>query len=188
MPYIDFSNVEETDMTSGGSFKKLPAGGYVAKIVDTEYIAERKRLWLVIDIAEGEYASYYADAWGIGHPGTHRLMVSYLDSAKGMLLWRLNRLTEWNPGFDAIAASNGDNWEAFIGKKIGLVVGEEEYESNTGEVRTRLDWFHAKWMDPAQIRTRDFKVPDLKKLKAGDAPRNSARSAYAYDDEPLPFS
>lgn len=188
MPHIDLSNVEAADITSGGSFKKLPAGGYVAKIVDIEHIADREYFWLVIDIAEGEYAGYFADAWGIGHPGTHRLLVSYKQSALGMLKARLILLTKCNPGFDAVAAFNGDNWEAFIGKRIGLVVGEEEYESNTGEVRTRLNWFNAIWKEPAQIRANDFKVPDIKKLKAGDAPRNGARSAYAYDDEPLPFS
>ena len=45
---------------------------------------------------------------------------------------------------------------------IGLIIGEEEYESNVGDIRTRLKVRRAV---PAQnIREGKFKQPELKKL------------------------
>lgn len=185
MPRINLNEVEASDVTSTGVFTALPAGGYVCKIVDVEHVPEREYFWLVIDIAEGEHIGYYSDAWGVAHPTSHRVLVSYKESALGMLKGRLSMLTDCNPGFDAIAAFQGDNWEAFYNKKVGLVVGLEEYVSNTGDVRERLNWFNALWRTPEQIRTGKFKVPATKKLDTKpDKPDRPKSKTY---DDPLPF-
>ena len=184
MPNINLDSIETSDITTDGAFTPLPAGGYVCKIVDVEDVPAREYFWIVIDIAEGEHAGYYADAWGVGHPAAHRVLISYKQTALGMLKGRLKMLTDSNPGFDAIAAFQGDNWTAFLGKTLGLIVGEEEYESNTGEVRTRLNWFNALWRTPAQIRKGGYRIPQTKTLKAGDA--KPPRDAPA-DDETIPF-
>ena len=56
-------------------------------------------------------------------------------------------------------AVNADE-ETLVGKKIGLVLREEEYYSNDGNVRTRLI-VHSEF--PIG-KLADQKVPDVKKL------------------------
>ena len=188
MPKLNLDNIEAADVASEPrGFVKLPAGGYVVKIVDVDPQPDREYVWLVFDIAEGEHAGYYADAFGISHPNSHRVLVSWKPTALPMLKGRLKLIEACNPGFDAVAAFEADKWELFNGRVFGLVAGEEEYESNTGEVRTRVDWFHAKWKTIDSIAAEDYIVPQLRTLDGSDAmPRVTERAVHVYDDD-IPF-
>lgn len=200
MPNLGLNNIEAVAI-SGEGFRKLPAGAYVCKIVDVMPEPANERVWFVIDIAEGEYSGYYADAYGIGHPNAHRLLLSYRttgDDEKdarifGMLKGRLQVIDECNPGFDSVAAFEADKWEMFNSRLIGLVVGEQQYTSNSGELRTKPDWFHARWRNLDAINSGKCKIPELldeNGNKVADAPQMPAvperGAVHIYDDD-IPF-
>ena len=77
---------------------------------------------------------------------------------------------------------------------IGLVLGEEEYINNNGEVKKRLYVKDVKTVE--QIRNGDFKIPELKTIKntpsATGSVQNTPVSAGGFittpSDEDLPFN
>lgn len=185
---LGLNEVEAAPMSTGEGFRKLPAGGYVCKIVDVIHEPDRERVWMVIDIAEGEYKGYYADTYGIEHPNAHRLLLSYKQTALGMLKGRLQVIDACNPGFDSASAFEAEKWEMFHGRVIGMVVGEQQYTSNSGELRTKPDWFHAKWKLLEAIESGNYVVPQLideDGNKVDEAPKVTERGAGIYDDIPF---
>lgn len=184
MPNINWGNYNAS--ADNGGFEKLPAGGYVARIVSAEYKPDRMYTEFVFDIAEGEHAGFYSDAWGQSHPYTHHFFLSYKETALPMTKGRLEAFNASNPGFDAMAASNADRFELFVGRTIGINLQEEEYETRDGEVRKRLNVCQVV---PAQdVRDGKVKPRDLKKLSRPAAATTSdvATSAAVYNGA-IPF-
>ena len=177
MKPIDLSNVQEA-----GSSVRLPAGGYIVKICFAEDDPSKEYVRVQYDIAEGEYANYYADrqranpswAWG----GT--LYKSYKQTALPMFKRFCSCVTKSNPGYLFDGNTNADE-KTLVDKLMGVVLGEEEYTGNDGTIRTRLYCVTEKPVD--EIRAGKFKVPDKKRL-----PQTGGFSDLAADDSDLPFS
>ena len=174
---------------STGEFERLPAGGYVCRIVRVEDCdkEEKPYLHVVYDIAEGEYARFYDTDWGkdTSHDWAHDMRQYYTPAAFGVFKGFLK----------AVDISNGTNLEAtaeqgmderkLCGLLIGLIIGEEEYESNTGDVRTRL---RVRGTRPAQtIRDGKFKQPELKKLPLAEIDSMIEATPETLNDDDLPF-
>lgn len=173
-----------TEQRQGGSM--LPAGGYVCRITGVEDVPSREYVWIVYDVAEGEYAGRYAgmsadEAW------KHRFTRSYKDSAEAMFADFISRLEESNRGrFSVDAWSRGGcNPAQFIGLEIGLVFGEERYTKNNGDDATRTV---VSYVTAAQdIRNGDFKVPAPKDRREKVAATPAPSAASSIYDEPVPF-
>jgi hypothetical protein len=72
---------------------------------------------------------------------------------------------------NCIEASNtGYEWDwnekGLIGKVVGLVLGEEEYKNNAGEIKTKLVVSQVKTVE--EIENGDFKIPAPKRLPKED--------------------
>lgn len=178
-PIGNYENIQ----AQSGDFARPVPGGYVCEIVRAEdfpFRAETGRgdyLLIEFDFTEGELQGYYADIYKkFGYWGG-KLVRSYKEKALGMFKHFTNCVEESNKGFSW-------DWdeEKLCGKKIGLVLGEEEYTGNDGAVKTRLYVKDVKTVQ--QIKDGDFKVPALKKLKNDAAP--AAPAVDAADDD-LPF-
>ena len=77
------------------------------------------------------------------------------------------------------------NEKGLIGKVVGLVLGEEEYEKSDGSVGVRLYVKEVKTVQ--EIKDGNFKIPELKVLKnRPSAPVNNGFTEVATDDD-LPF-
>ena len=203
MPKINMQDYENaTASTGGGEFQRMGAGGYVVQIqaVRTEgkdgygrtidYVGAKDYVKLVYDIAEGDLAGKFSDDYWAGEDKdyAHQIFLSWKNM--GAFKGNIQALDESNHGFDALAAFQADRWELFIGKKVGIVVGDEEYRGNDGTVKTRLGFPRLKSVQ--DIRAGKFRVPELKKLKDDDQGYNAApASTPAPDasvyDETIPF-
>lgn len=181
MPKISWGQYEAT--TDNGGFEKLPAGAYVARIMSAEYKPEKNYAEVVFDIAEGEHAGFYGDEWGKSHPYAHHFFMSYKDSALRMTKGRLLAISESNPGFDALAASDADRFDLFTGRLVGLNLQEEEYRGNDGDVKTRLNVCQVV---PVQD-VRDGKVQprSIKKLAAQASVSAATAATVSYEDVPF---
>lgn len=202
MPKINMQDYENAEVRTGGEFQKMPAGGYIATIqaVRTDgpasygkgrvdYVNSKQYVKLIYDIAEGEFAGKFSDDYWAGEDKDYGHCIYLSWKNMGAFKGNIQALDASNPGFDALAAFEADNWMMFIGKKVGIVVGEEEYRANNGEIRTKLG---LPSMRPVQaIREGKFKVPPLKKLKEDDSqgyfsePKADTGSADPYDDIPF---
>lgn len=136
MRSVNWNNITAS---SDGGFTPLPAGPYVARLVDLTDNETREYVEVVFDIAEGEHAGYYSDDWGKSHHYAHHFFMSYKDSALGMLKGRLKAIADSNPGFDPEVAWNAGRLDMFVNRLVGINLQEEEYERNDGETGTRLN-------------------------------------------------
>lgn len=184
------------EAVQGGEFKRLPAGGYICKIVDVEDCPQgfdKKNptrgnyLWVVYDIADGEYKGFYSDDWGKEHPYAHRYVRSYSEKALGMFKGFLQAVDESNNTDFVKAAEKGFNEKELVGKLIGLVIGYEEYVASDGEIKERA-YVNAN-RSVSAIKSGDFKVPELKKVKDPVVPTNTAPvDGFApLNDDDIPF-
>ncbi len=179
---------ETAKSTAGdGEYKRMPAGGYVVRIqaVRTkdddrgiDYVRDKQYVKLIYDVAEGEFAGKFSDDYWSGEDKdyAHQVYLSWKNqkAAERALVC----IEESNPGFDAFAAFDADKWELFVGKSVGLVLGEEEYLGNDGNVKTRFGF--PKLKSVQDIRAGRYRVPELKKLEGYEQP-----STDAYDDVPF---
>lgn len=146
------------DVRPSGEFERLKAGGYVIRITAATDKADKEYLELLYDIAEGPEAGRFSDSFWADKPYAHRFIRSYKDSALGMFKAFTNAVEESNPGY----AWDFDE-KKLTGKIIGVVLGEEEYRTNRGDVNRRL---YVKTVTTAdRIRQGDFTVPDVVPLK-----------------------
>lgn len=108
-----------------------------------------------IDIIDGPFTRYYEKDYkaqnpGLGYDRKWRGVVRYFMTEKslGMLKGGITAIEESNTGYKF-------DWnEATVkGKKIGVGIRREQYESNTGELK---------------FTTRPFAFIDIKKVLAGD--------------------
>lgn len=197
MPKIDMNAYDEAQETSFDN-RRLTAGGYVAKIIavrDTWKDAygktctaeEKEYVKLIFDIDEGELAGIFSDDfwstpdkdWG------HWICLSWKNLS--MLKSSVRALEESNHGFDVMAAINSDDWGKFIGKKVGIVVGEQTYEKD-GEIKTRCKLPNLRSV--TCIKDGRFKVPELDTTDTnGRKPGDESAAivdASCYDED-IPF-
>lgn len=210
MPKIDFSLYDQVEAIEAGSNSdRLPAGGYIAQIqaVRTEWensrgelcLAEEKEyVKLIFDIVEGDHKGIFRnDAGDPSRDWKHWACLSWKnvntnEQRMGMFKGTITAFTNSNAGFDAMAAFTADRWDLFVGKQIGLVIGEEEYENREGEIAIKSSLPNFKSVQ--DIRDGKFKKPQLKKLKAEDkvrpvepAPVNDYYSTPTTNSDDVPF-
>lgn len=148
-----------------GSFKKLPVGGYVVKILNATDVPDKEYLRLSFDIAEGPNKGFFAEEYKNDTredkkwPNAGTFVRSYKEKALPMMkgfttaVEKSNKNYTWN--FDE---------STLKGKLVGLVIGEEEFLNSSGKMRTRTYVNSVRSVDI--IREGKFEVPELKKLSA----------------------
>lgn len=187
MKKVDLSKVREA---SSGNYKKLPAGGYIIRILKCEDIPERNRLDFYFDIDEGEYKGFYgekyksdtreAKKWG------GRFSKSYdANNERALPFFKqfVTAVQNSNKGF----VWDGEHEQQFVKKVVGATFREEEYQGNNGKVQTscKPDMFHSA----DKIRSGDFEIRELKRLAPANTTATTTSSAPFVDpfaDTPAP--
>jgi hypothetical protein len=187
---INFSNIEAV---TPGEFTKIPEGNYVVGIQEMKDNPDKEYVELIFDIIKGDYKGAYEDDWGAEHPFAHRMIMSYKDSAAGMLKGRLDIITKSNPGFDAEAAWNADDQtKAFFGKRFGLGMSYQmlDMDGISYLKNPRPNWFKANWGTADDAEAGTIKLPkrdDGTVPGDDDTAHTTASPAAAVYDENLPF-
>ena len=168
MKQINLNNVQEA-----GEYKTLPAGAYICKIISAVDHPDKEYLLITYDIARGEYTGYYSEMRE-NHPdwaSVGTFYRSYKSTALPMFKRFCSAVSKSNMNFVFDGNINADE-HTLAGKLIGIVLGEEEYYSNSGDLKTRL--VVAKEFPCAELDKQ--KVPALKKLPADNT---GAQNSYA---------
>ena len=157
----NFENVQ----AASGEYSRPTAGGYICKIMDVTDVplnsstGKGDYLKIEYDIADGEFKGYYKEAFDrFGGNWWASLIRSYKETALGMFKHFTMCVEDSNPGYEW-----DWNEKGLIGKFVGLVLGEEEYQGNDGSIKKKLYVKDVKTIE--QIKKNDFRVPELKKLK-----------------------
>ena len=174
MKAINLNEVQEAQ-----EFTKLAPGGYICEITCVEDFPEKEYLKIEYDIADGEFKDYFRSIYNNSGYWIGNFIKSYKNKA----------LPFFKQFITAVERSNlrykWDNNEGkLMGKKLGLVIAEEEWRARDGSVKIRN--YVASVHESSKILNGDFKVPALKRLPQTDAPSSSGIIATA-DEEPAPF-
>lgn len=170
-----------------GEYDQPAPGGYIAVIEHVEDAEDREYLSIEWDFAEGSYQGANQGTYDRAGFWPCRLFRSYKESALGFFKAFKTSVEASNPGY-LFQTSNPRGLE---GKRLGVVLGEEEYRKRDGTVGTRL-YVHQTHTVEA-IRAGDFKLPALKRLPGPDAFRAPAARPGGFaelsseDDGELPF-
>lgn len=135
MKQIDLNNVQEA-----GEFKKPTAGAYICGIAKVEDIADKEYLKIYYDIAQGEFKGYYTEMRN-NNPDWQwagAYCRSYKPTALGMFKRFCSAVSKSNGNYVFDPSTGNADETTLAGKAIGLVFQEEEYYSNSGDLRTRL--------------------------------------------------
>ena len=162
---------------SAGEIEKLPAGGYIAKILKAEVVQYTwgEVLVLSFDIADGPHKGHFRARWdrdkgseyGQKWKGTFRLTVpsaasKYPEGEKRAFNNFIWAIQESNPGY---------RWDwkeaSLAGKHIGVLFRNREWEKDG---RTGWTTECCSVTSVQKIRAEDFKVPKDKPLKRPSTP------------------
>ena len=178
----------ENIQASSGEFARPGNGGYILEIVnvtDVPFDANTGKgdyLRIDYDIAQGDFKGYYTkqnERFG-GGKWFANVIKSYKEKALGMFKHFTNCVENSNAGY-----TWAWNEKSLVGKFIGLVLGEEEYEKSDGSVGVRLYVKDVKTVQ--EIKDGNFKIPELKVLKNKPvAPANNGFTEVDGSDD-LPF-
>lgn len=169
MKKIDMTNVQEA-----GEFKRPGAGAYICGITKVEDVSDKEYLKVTYDIIDGEFKGYYKEmrennpewAWAGAY------VKSYKTAALPMFKRFCTAVSRSNGNFVFDGNTVNADEQTLVGKKIGLLFGEEEYYGNDGELKTRLIVVREFSID----KLNEQKVPELKKIKE-DKPKDSSANA-----------
>lgn len=167
---MDNINWDEIQEQQPGDFNNPVPGGYIAKIINVEDVEGKKYLKIEWDFTDGEYKGANAETFNRAGFWPTALMRSYKTNAQGFFKAFKTSVEMSNPNY-----TFRNDPASLIGKLMGVVLGEEEYISGKGELKTRLYVYQTRSVKA--IQTGDYKVPDLKKLAPGQAlaPKNESQ-------------
>lgn len=183
MKKIDLTNVSEnTDRA------KLIPGGYICKILQAQDVpladnGKGDYLKIDFDIAEGKFKDYFNNLYELfgSWPYEGSFIKSYKEKALPFFKGFITAIENSNPKYKW-----KDDEKTLSGKLIGLVLGEEEYISKDGEVKSKLYVSDVRSVD--KIKSGDFKVQILKSLQNKFAQSSKEDDFIKLDDDAeLPF-
>ena len=162
MKKIDMTNVKES-----ADYSRPAPGAYICTISAIEDIAKKEYLKVTYDIAEGEFKGYYSEmrnnnpdwAWAGAY------VKSYKSAALPMFKRFCTAVSRSNGSFVFDGGKVNADESTLVGKRIGLLFGEEEYYGNDGEKKTRLYVAREFSVD----KLAEQKIPKLKEIKEDDA-------------------
>lgn len=175
------------NITPANEYASIVPGGYICRITGVKDWEQKEYLEIEYDIAEGNHRGYYLNLFQKFNFWGARFIRSYKQTA----------IQYFKAFIDAVEASNKEyyfnfNEKTLIGKYIGIVLGEEEYKSNNGEIKKRLYVHSIKTVK--EIKEGKFKVPDFKYYKENVNKNGNQNTSgyYEYDkeyeeDDDLPF-
>lgn len=165
--------------------RRATPGGYAAKIVRVEDNEKKEYLQIEWEFAEGELKGANQETFERFGFWPMPFFCSYKEKALRFFKGFKTAVEMSNRGY----VFRNDP-QSLVGKYVGVVLGEEEYQTKDGSVKKRL--YVAEKRSGKAIRDGDFKIPELKKLapSAGSAPATPAASNFGLledDDAELPF-
>ena len=184
MKSIDMTNVKEA-----GDFSRPAPGAYICGIVKAEDFADKDYLKITYDIIEGEFKGYYKEmrANNPEWEWAGAYVKSYKEKALPMFKRFCTAVSRSNGKFVFDGGNTNCDEKTLKGKKIGLLLGEEEYVGNDGSTKTRLYVVREFSID----KLADQKVPELKKLKGEDGTKAASGKedwmAVEDNGEEVPF-
>lgn len=158
-----------------GDYARPEPDGYVAVICGVQDVEKKEYLEIRWDFTEEPFRGANRSTFDRFGWWPTLMRRSYKESARGMFRAFLTAVEGSNPGYEF----DSHNLQALNGKRLGVVLGEEEYPKKDGSIGKRLVVSAVKTVQ--QIYDGDFKVPALKKLSGGSYGSTYGGSSASYN-------
>ena len=197
---IDLNGYEDVSPALPGEFAKLPAGGYICKIINAEITnskAGNPMLVLFVDIADGDFKDFFKAAvnrvknfnsvlkWD--NSAIYRQLIFANDGKVSPFFKGLITCFEKsNPSFKVNPHSF--NEQSLRGLLIGFIFADEQYNKRDGSIGLRSFIKFPKTL--SDIQDGNFKIPDTKSREKTAEPspeQNDIFDGSPVDDKDLPF-
>lgn len=184
---IDWENIQEKQP---GEYVDIAPGGYVAMILHVKDVEEKEYLEIEWDFVNGDHQGANQETFDRAGFWPITLRRSYKTNALGFFKAFKTSVEMSNKNY----TFSTRDVQGLVGKRMGVVLGKEEYRKNSGEVGERLYVYQIRSVKA--IQDGDFKTPDLKKLKDQGSGRTENRQQHGYiplvpykddDDDKFPF-
>jgi hypothetical protein len=161
-------------------YKRIGTGGFTCKITKVEDVTDKEYLKIEYDVADGDFKNYYQELFDSKSFWGGKFIKSYKEKALPFFKGFITSIENSNKGFKF------DNDETkLVGKLIGLIVGEEEYNKADGTVGNRL--YVDKCTSVDKIKSGEFEVPAAKKLPISAAEKAAWSALSSAGEDELPF-
>ena len=162
--YMEGESVNNFD--EGSDREQLQPGAYICEITSAKDVEDKGYIRIEFDIAEGEHKGYFkrlcdrANFWG----GNVNLSYNAKNDTRSFKL-PCKVINACNPGYTFNPYGGNSDEKTLIGKKIGVILHEEEYKSNRdGSIRTSMKTFPWALITLDKVKSGDFNKKLLDKV------------------------
>lgn len=128
---VKWSDIQPTE----SSFERLPEGAYIVRITRVKDDTTKEMLTLTYDVAEGEHAGFFNDAWSQTNEWSHQFSKWYGDNSENAFAAFLHQLQDSNPNHFSIVEweRQGQPVSMFEGLIVGAVMRKRLYTVTRGK-------------------------------------------------------
>lgn len=183
-----------SNLDAAGTYAKPIPGGYVMRIESVSNNKQKETIEMCLEFAEGELRDYckgIKDRFGFWPAKCNK---SYKEKALPFFKAFIEVVRKSNANTDGLVIGDYEDVDEtkLVGKSIGVVVGEREYDGNDGTRKKGIDWYNATFVTIDDIRAGNFTVPELR-ITGTSAPTQTAdvvdmsASFGPVNDDDVPF-
>lgn len=175
MKNIDWNEVEEVK-----EYERLSAGGYICGITAVQDVEEKEYLKIEYDVVDGKFKDYFKNLYEAKGFWGGSFIKSYKQKALPFFKAFISAVEKSNSSY-----SFKNDEKTLRGKFVGLVLGEEEYAANDGQIKTRL--YVADVHSTDKIKSGEFRIPTIKTLAPTQNTTSLFTESVEIDDDDLPW-
>lgn len=152
-----------SNVNAAGNYPRPTPGGYVMRIESVNNNVQKEQLDICFEFV-GEFNGYCQSIKDKFNFWPARCTKSYKDKALPFFKAFIETVIFSNEDTTGLVIGDYEDVDEtkLVGKLVGVVVGEREYDGNDGTRKTGLDWYNATFVTTDDIATGDYVVPELR--------------------------
>ena len=164
-----------SNVNAAGNHPRPTPGGYVMRIQSVNNIVAKEQLEICLEFDAGDFIGYCKSIKDRFNFWPARCTKSYKDKALPFFKAFIEAVIESNEDTDGLVIGDFEDVDEtkLVGKSVGVVVGEREYDGNDGTRKKALDWYNATFTSIDNIIKGNYEVPELR-ITGTSAPTESA--------------
>lgn len=153
-----------SNVNAAGNYPRPVPGGYCMRIDSVKNIVAKEQLEICLEFIGEDLKGYCAnikDRFGFWPA---RCTKSYKDKALPFFRAFIEAVEKSNADTTGLVIGDYEDVDEtkLVGKMVGVVVGEREYDGNDGTRKKALDWYNASFISMDDIFSGNYEVPELR--------------------------
>ena len=153
-----------SNVSAAGNYPRPVPGGYIMRIESVNNNEQKEQLEISLEFIDEDLKGYCAnikDRFGFWPA---RCSKSYKDKALPFFKAFIKAVQESNADTTGLVIGDFEDVDEtkLVGKLVGVVVGEREYDGNDGTRKRGLDWYNANFVNGDDIFNGNYEVPELR--------------------------